>query len=125
MHIPPSHSTVHRTGPRDDIAVPFTRVALTNGETFDRYCGACERQELFALIVQGKTLLVRVGIRSRRNVLLVPGRLKEGMVLAKDLFNARGILLTRAGTRLSSTMVERLQSTLPNKQPIEVSPGEA
>jgi phosphomethylpyrimidine synthase len=40
MHIHPSHSTVHRTGPRDDIAVRFTRVALTNGETFDRYATA-------------------------------------------------------------------------------------
>jgi phosphomethylpyrimidine synthase len=40
MHIHPSHSTVHRAGPRDDIAVPFTRVALTNGETFDRYATA-------------------------------------------------------------------------------------
>ncbi|MFN7967498.1 MAG: hypothetical protein U0V87_17625 [Acidobacteriota bacterium] len=111
-----SNESLHFTGSLPEV--------LT-GETFDRYCGTCERQELFALIVQGKTLIVRVGIRSRRNVLLVPGRLKEGMVLAKDLFNARGILLTRAGTRLSSTMVERLQSTLPNKQPIEVSPGEA
>jgi phosphomethylpyrimidine synthase len=40
MHIHPSHSTIHRTGSRHDIAVPFTRVALTNGETFDRYATA-------------------------------------------------------------------------------------
>ena len=40
MHIHPSHSTVHRKGSRDDVAVPFTRVALTNGETFDRYATA-------------------------------------------------------------------------------------
>jgi phosphomethylpyrimidine synthase len=40
MHIHPSHSTVHRTGSRDDVAVPFTRVALTNGDTFDRYATA-------------------------------------------------------------------------------------
>lgn len=40
MHIHPSHSTVHRTGSRADIRVPFTRVALTNGETFDRYATA-------------------------------------------------------------------------------------
>ncbi|MDO9497564.1 MAG: phosphomethylpyrimidine synthase ThiC, partial [Nocardioides sp.] len=37
MQLHPNHSTVHRTGPRADVAVPFTRVALTNGETFDRY----------------------------------------------------------------------------------------
>ncbi|HET9829922.1 MAG TPA: phosphomethylpyrimidine synthase ThiC [Nocardioidaceae bacterium] len=40
MQIHPSHSTVHRTGSRTDIRVPFTRVALTNGETFDRYTTA-------------------------------------------------------------------------------------
>ncbi len=40
MHIHPSHSTVHRTGSRVDIRIPFTRVALTNGETFDRYATA-------------------------------------------------------------------------------------
>jgi phosphomethylpyrimidine synthase len=40
MHIHPSHSTVYREGARDDVRVPFTRVALTNGETFDRYTTA-------------------------------------------------------------------------------------
>ncbi len=40
QHIHPSHHTVHRTGPRPDITVPFTRVELTNGETFDRYTTA-------------------------------------------------------------------------------------
>ncbi|WP_323791399.1 phosphomethylpyrimidine synthase ThiC [Nocardioides sp.] len=40
MHIHPSHSTVHRPGSRADLAVPFTRVHLTNGETFDRYTTA-------------------------------------------------------------------------------------
>ncbi len=40
MHTHPSHSTVHRTGTREDVAVPFTRVALTNGDTFDRYATA-------------------------------------------------------------------------------------
>ena len=40
MQIHSSHSTVHRTGSRTDIAVPVTRVALTNGETFDRYTTA-------------------------------------------------------------------------------------
>ncbi|MFP5334563.1 MAG: phosphomethylpyrimidine synthase ThiC [Actinomycetes bacterium] len=40
MHLHPSHSTVHRTGSRPDLRVPFTRVALTNGETFDRYTTA-------------------------------------------------------------------------------------
>ena len=37
MQLHPNHSTVHRTGSREGVAVPFTRVALTNGGTFDRY----------------------------------------------------------------------------------------
>jgi phosphomethylpyrimidine synthase len=40
MQLHPNHSTFHRTGSREDVAVPFTRVALTNGETFDRYTTA-------------------------------------------------------------------------------------
>ena len=40
MQIHPSHSTVHRTGSRPDIRVPFTRVALTDGSHFDRYTTA-------------------------------------------------------------------------------------
>ncbi|MDQ3156093.1 MAG: phosphomethylpyrimidine synthase ThiC [Actinomycetota bacterium] len=40
MQIHPSHSTVHRSGSSEDIAVPFTQVAMTNGETFDRYATA-------------------------------------------------------------------------------------
>ncbi|MGI8718099.1 MAG: phosphomethylpyrimidine synthase ThiC [Lapillicoccus sp.] len=40
QQIHPSHRTVHRTGPRPDVQVPFTRVELTNGETFDRYTTA-------------------------------------------------------------------------------------
>ena len=40
MQIHSSHSTIHRPGSRDDILVPFTRVDLTNGETFERYATA-------------------------------------------------------------------------------------
>ncbi|MGZ6788181.1 MAG: phosphomethylpyrimidine synthase, partial [Nocardioidaceae bacterium] len=40
MQVHESHSRTHREGSRDDVAVPFTRVALTNGETFDRYTTA-------------------------------------------------------------------------------------
>ncbi|WP_235737892.1 phosphomethylpyrimidine synthase ThiC [Nocardioides alcanivorans] len=40
MQLHPSHETVHRTGGNADVVVPFTRVALTNGETFDRYTTA-------------------------------------------------------------------------------------
>ncbi|WP_203336163.1 phosphomethylpyrimidine synthase ThiC [Nocardioides limicola] len=37
MTVHESHTRIHHTGSRPDIQVPFTRVALTNGESFDRY----------------------------------------------------------------------------------------
>ena len=37
MTVHEAHTRVLVEGPRPDIRVPFTRVALTNGETFDRY----------------------------------------------------------------------------------------
>ncbi|GAA4077717.1 phosphomethylpyrimidine synthase ThiC [Nocardioides kongjuensis] len=38
MTVHPAHTRILKTDGTDDLAVPFTRVALTNGETFDRYC---------------------------------------------------------------------------------------
>ncbi|WP_304504439.1 phosphomethylpyrimidine synthase ThiC [Agromyces cavernae] len=38
MTVHDAHTRVLVEGPRPDIRVPLTRVALTNGETFDRYC---------------------------------------------------------------------------------------
>ncbi|RNM13044.1 phosphomethylpyrimidine synthase ThiC [Nocardioides pocheonensis] len=38
MTVHEAHTRVLVEGPRPDVRVPVTRVALTNGETFDRYC---------------------------------------------------------------------------------------
>lgn len=38
MTVHPAHTRVLVPGPDDETGVPVTRVALTNGETFDRYC---------------------------------------------------------------------------------------
>jgi len=38
MTVHPAHNRVYKRGDHSDIEVPFTRVELTNGETFDRYC---------------------------------------------------------------------------------------
>ncbi|UUW92133.1 phosphomethylpyrimidine synthase ThiC [Pimelobacter simplex] len=38
MTVHPAHTRVLKSDEAGDLAVPFTRVALTNGETFDRYC---------------------------------------------------------------------------------------
>ena len=38
MTVHPAHTRVLVPGPDDESGVPVTRVALTNGQTFDRYC---------------------------------------------------------------------------------------
>ncbi|MFC7502185.1 phosphomethylpyrimidine synthase ThiC [Nocardioides sp. CPCC 206347] len=38
MTVHPAHTRILKSDDHSDIEVPFTRVALTNGETFDRYC---------------------------------------------------------------------------------------
>ncbi|WP_408896723.1 phosphomethylpyrimidine synthase ThiC [Nocardioides sp. R1-1] len=38
MTVHPAHTRILKSDESGELAVPFTRVALTNGETFDRYC---------------------------------------------------------------------------------------
>lgn len=80
-----------------------------------------KQHDAFAIAVEGSRLVVHVGLRSKANSVVPVGSLNEGMVLAKDVFNPRGMLLLTAGTRLSQTMVDKLQSMLSPKHPIEVS----
>jgi CheY-like chemotaxis protein len=77
-------------------------------------------QQAFQLELADARLVVHVGLRSKGNLFVTPDALKEGMVLAKDLFNQKGLLLVNHGTRLSSNMIERLRGVLAPKQPIEV-----
>jgi len=55
-------------------------------------------------------LVVFVGLSWRGTSRVPVKRLTEGMVLARDLLNARGVLMLRAGERLSSSLVERLSN---------------
>lgn len=77
-------------------------------------------QETALLEAGDARIVVAVGLRSRANVLVVAGELREGMVLAKDVANARGMLLLNGGTRLSAHMVERLRANVAARQEIEV-----
>lgn len=79
-----------------------------------------QRQETFALHLADAVVVVYVGARNKGNVSLKPGELREGMVIAKDVHNARGLLLIPGGTRLSMTMTERLRGQLPPAFIIEV-----
>jgi hypothetical protein len=92
-------------------------------EGFYQFGATCPHQVSFALVVEGARILVRVGVRSKRNSQVLGTSLVEGMVLAKDVFNARGMLLLAGGTRLSLTAIERLRGSLAPKQLVEVAAG--
>ena len=77
-------------------------------------------QFAFAIQMAGATITVHLGIHSKANLFLPPAGLKEGMVLAKDVFNARGVLMLHAGTRLSQNMLGKIAEFLPEKTRLEV-----
>ncbi len=77
-------------------------------------------QAAFALRMADAAILVHLSIRGKSNLILRPATLREGMILSKDVFNARGLLMLQGGTRLSLNMIEKIVSTLPEKSQLEV-----
>ena len=77
-------------------------------------------QTFFALSLAGVKLSIHVGMRTKGNAIVKVLDLREGMVLAKDVHNARGILLVREKTRLSMTVIERIKKVLPQGHTLEV-----
>jgi hypothetical protein len=73
----------------------------------------------------GTRLRVRVGIRGKKNVLVPVSKLREGMVLASDVKSTSGVLLARAGTRMTSNQAERITAMLGNTTVVEVSDAAA
>ncbi|MBK7859256.1 MAG: hypothetical protein IPJ65_11675 [Archangiaceae bacterium] len=80
-----------------------------------------KQQETFALALGDASLAVHLGLRSRANQLLAPGELREGMVVARDVLNARGLMLINKGTRLSANMIDKLRANLAPKAQLEVT----
>ncbi len=79
-----------------------------------------KRHETRTLSADGVEIFVSVGLRSKENRFVVPGHLAEGMVVVNDVFNPRGILMVKNGTRLSSKVIGRLRDQLAPKQQVEV-----
>ena len=90
-------------------------------QKFSEFAGSCRLQRNFALVMANARVLVRLGVRSKKNLTVAAMSLREGMVVAKDILNGKGALLLRAGTRLSETTVENLRHALGPKSPIEVA----
>ena len=61
---------------------------------------------------EGLEVIVRCVARVRNALVVQPGALREGMVLAESLFSSSGGLLLPLGTRLTATAAERLRGTL-------------
>jgi hypothetical protein len=86
-----------------------------------QFSANCAYLETFTLAVADAHIVVRIGILSKKNESVKASSLCEGMVLAKNVFNANGMLLLSAGTRLSSTAIQRLRQSLDKTQSVEVA----
>jgi AmiR/NasT family two-component response regulator len=79
-----------------------------------------EGRRLLTLHASGMNLHIVVAVRETANRKLLGAALREGMVLVGDVKSELGVLLARAGTRLTQTTAAKLAGLLPRKQ-IEVS----
>ncbi len=89
---------------------------------FFHFTVGCEFHQSFTISVGGARLLLRAGLGTRGRTMMLPSALAEGMILTKDVFNLRGSLLIRGGTRLSTHMIELLNQSLPPGQQVDVMP---
>lgn len=83
-----------------------------------------DRQTL-AFESNGRALYALVGARRKGRIRVEVARLREGMVLAKDVLGPNGLLLIRAGTRVTETLAERLMRVAPRLEVELADPGEA
>jgi hypothetical protein len=93
--------------PADDSAVP------TAGETTRCWVASLAEPKLCIGIV-GE-------VRRRENQRVAASALREGMVVAADLWSESGALVVRAGTRLSATTAQRLATILGQRFVVEVA----
>jgi CheY-like chemotaxis protein len=96
-------------------------VAFTGGipkpgeaDKFERWYGRCEHQQQFVLKTDDAEVLVRLGLRSKMNIIVPVSKLREDMVIAKDILHVNGSLILPGGTRLSATTAERVRKMVPN-----------
>lgn len=74
----------------------------------------------FQLQLADAKIVIYLGARSSAVTSVPVTSLREGMVVAGDIFNPKGLMLIRSGTRLSLNMVEKLRGILTPKQQVEV-----
>ena len=110
---------------RDSFAFSSGLPEVLDPVAFRSFGANLSRHERITLTAPGATIQVRVSIGGKQATVLSPAGLSEGMVIAKDVYNEKGTLLLKSGTRLSSNMVGRLRDTLASSQLIEVATAAA
>jgi CheY-like chemotaxis protein len=94
------------------LPAPATASSSTSAPVLSRWVGVCAGEI---------HVYVSCVARVKANVRIRTGELREGMVLANDLTNESGALLVRAGTRLTSSTVNRVQRMLAGHEIVEVA----
>jgi DNA-binding response OmpR family regulator len=80
------------------------------------------RTSLYLEDPSGGRLAVHLTVRERRNVFVPVSKLREGMVLARDLMSGpSGALLLKAGTRITSSASQRVATILGGDVTVEVA----
>jgi DNA-binding NarL/FixJ family response regulator len=65
----------------------------------------------------GEAILnIVLSLRNKPRSMVAAAQLKEGMILASDVLTDSGLLLARAGTRLTQTTAEKLARLIPNNK---------
>jgi hypothetical protein len=81
-------------------------------------------RHVLALDIGTARLTVHVGLIAKSSSSVAVAELREGMVIARDLFNDHGLLLLKGGTRLSATMINKLTDLLPSRLAVAVMTDE-
>ncbi|MCU0680883.1 MAG: response regulator [Polyangiaceae bacterium] len=86
------------------VGLPVPREVARLPHLMSEYSGSTS----FTLSSPKASVSAYVAVRRRRNITVRATELSEGMVLSADLRDEKGVLLIRAGTRLSATAASRL-----------------
>lgn len=89
---------------------PLASVALSN------LTERVEAKRILTFRSGEDVVFVVVTVRNQGRIKLRAGALREGMVVASDVTNEAGVLLVRAGTRLTETAASRVAKLVPNKE---------
>lgn len=107
----------------DSVELTMGLPATLSVEDAGRRMTSMDAEQLVEVVSEDGSarLRVRLGCRSKRNVLVPVTKLREGMVIAADIKSPLGILVARAGTRMTSSQAERLQTLLGAANVVEVT----